>query len=134
MFDRDRWQEIFHTLKKNRLRTFMTAFGVFWGIFMLIIMLGSGSGLENGVTSGMGNFATNSVFVWTERTTMPFKGYPRGRRFWFRNDDIRALRDNIPEIKYLAPKIRGWSAGDGTNNTVRKNKTGAFSILGDYPE
>jgi putative ABC transport system permease protein len=134
MFDRDRWQEIFHTLKKNKLRTFMTAFGVFWGIFMLIIMLGSGSGLENGVTEGMGNFATNSVFVWTQQTTMPYKGFPRGRRFWFRNDDIQALRDNIPEIEYLAPKIQGWSSGDGTNNTVRKDKTGAFSIMGDFPE
>jgi putative ABC transport system permease protein len=134
MFDRDRWQEIFHTLKKNRLRTFMTAFGVFWGIFMLIIMLGSGKGLENGVTSGMGSFATNSIFVWTERTTMPYKGFPRGRRFWFRNDDIQALKDNIPEIKYLAPKIQGWSSGDGTNNTIRKDKTGAFSIMGEYPD
>jgi putative ABC transport system permease protein len=82
----------------------------------------------------MGDFATNSVFVWTQQTTIPYKGFPRGRRFNFRNDDIRALRDNIPEIKYLAPKIQGWSSGDGTNNTVRNNKTGAFSILGDYPE
>ncbi|HPE55952.1 MAG TPA: ABC transporter permease [Bacteroidales bacterium] len=134
MFDRDRWQEIFHTLSKNKIRTFMTAFGVFWGIFMLIIMLGSGTGLENGVTEGMGNFATNSVFVWTQRTTMPYKGFPRGRRFYFRNDDIKALRDNIPEIKYLAPKMQGWSSGDGTNNTVRNDKTGAFSIMGEYPD
>ena len=131
MFDRDRWQEIFHTLKKNKLRTFMTAFGVFWGIFMLIIMLGSGAGLENGVSSGMGNFATNSVFVWAQQTTIPYKGFPRGRRFNFRNSDIQALKDNIPEIKYIAPKIRGWSSGDGSNNTVRNYKTGAFSINGD---
>ncbi|MCF8370898.1 MAG: ABC transporter permease [Bacteroidales bacterium] len=134
MFDKDRWQEIFHTLKKNKLRTFMTAFGVFWGIFMLIIMLGSGRGLENGVSSGMGNFATNSIFIWTQGTTMPYKGFPRGRNFNFNNDDIQALRDNISEIKYLAPKIRGWSAGDGSNNTIHKNKTGAFSIVGDYPD
>lgn len=134
MFDKDSWQEIFHTLKKNKLRTFMTAFGVFWGIFMLIIMLGSGKGLENGVTSGMGNFATNSFFIWTQSTTMPYKGFPRGRHFNFNNDDIKALRDNIDGIKYLAPKIRGWSAGDGNNNTFRKNKTGAFSIVGDYPD
>ncbi len=134
MFDRDRWQEIFHTLKKNKLRTFLTAFGVFWGIFMLIIMLGSGKGLENGVTAGMGSFATNSMFMWTERTTMPFKGFPRGRWFMFNNDDIKALRDNIPEIKYLAPRLQGWSSGDGTNNTVRNDKTGAFTILGDYPD
>lgn len=111
----------------------MTAFGVFWGIFMLIIMLGSGAGLENGVSSGMGNFATNSFFVWTQRTSLPYKGFPRGRFYNFRNDDIKAIQDRIPEIKYIAPKIRGWSAGDGTNNTIRKNKTGAFSIMGEYP-
>ncbi|MEJ2595497.1 MAG: ABC transporter permease [bacterium] len=134
MFDRDSWQEIWHTLKKNRLRTFLTAFGVFWGIFMLIIMLGSGRGLENGVKYDMGNFASNSFFVWAQRTSMPYKGFPRGRFFNFRNADIQALRDNIPEIEYIAPKIRGWSAGDGTNNTVRKDKTGAFSIMGEYPE
>jgi len=133
MFDRDKWQEIFHTLKKNKLRTFMTAFGVFWGIFMLIIMLGSGKGLENGVSQGMGNFATNSVFIWTQQTTIPYKGLPRGRNFNFRNDDIAALIENIPEIKYLSPKIRGWSLGEGNNNVIRKDKTGAFSILGEYP-
>jgi putative ABC transport system permease protein len=133
MFDRDSWQEIFHTLRKNKLRTLLTAFGVFWGIFMLIIMLGSGAGLENGVTSGMGGFASNSFFVWTERTSIPYKGFPRGRWFNFKNEDIEGLRKNIPEIQYIAPKIRGWSSGDGTNNTVRKNKTGAFSIMGEYP-
>ena len=133
MFDRDSWQEIFHTLKKNKLRTFLTAFGVFWGIFMLIIMLGSGNGLENGVRSGMGDFASNSFFVWTQRTSIPYKGFPRGRFFNFKNDDIQALRDNIPEIQYIAPKIRGWSRGEGSNNTVRGDKTGNFSIMGEYP-
>ncbi len=134
MFNRDYWQEIFQTLAKNKIRTFLTAFGVFWGIFMLIIMLGSGAGLENGVTSGMGNFATNSFFIWTQRTTIPYKGFPRGRWFNFRNNDIQAMRNQFPEIKYLAPKIQGWSAGDGTNNTIRKDKTGAFSIKGEYPD
>ncbi len=133
MFNRDNWQEIFQTLKKNKIRTLLTAFGVFWGIFMLIIMLGSGAGLENGVSSGMGNFATNSFFIWTQRTTIPYKGFPRGRYFNFKNDDIEALKSNIPEIKYIAPKISGWSSGDGTNNTIRKNKTGAFSIKGEFP-
>ena len=112
----------------------MTAFGVFWGIFMLIIMLGSGAGLENGVSYGIGKIATNSFFIWTQRATIPYKGFPRGRRFNFRNDDIQALRDNIPEIEYLAPKMRGWSAGDGSNNTIRNDRTGAFSIFGDVPE
>ena len=134
MFDKDRWQEIFYTLKKNKMRTFMTAFGVFWGIFMLIIMLGTGKGLYNGTTAGMSYFATNSVFVWTQGTTIPYKGYPRGRYFNFNNGDIEALRNNIPEIKYLAPKIRAWNYDGGTNNTIRNDKAGSFTIAGDYPE
>ena len=81
MFDLDRWMEIYHVLRSNKLRTFLTAFGVFWGIFMLVIMLGSGKGLQNGITQNFGDMATNSVFFWTERTTVPYKGFTRGRTF-----------------------------------------------------
>ena len=120
-------------LKANKLRTFLTAFGVFWGIFMLIIMLGSGKGLENGVYYGMGDFATNSVFIWAQSTTKPYKGYKQGRRYNFTNEDTKAILDNIPEVKLLAPRIQAWG-GNGENNVVRGLKTGAFSILGDYPD
>lgn len=132
LFDADRWQEIFNTLKKNKLRTFFTAFGVFWGIFMLVIMMGSGSGLENAVGRDMGNMATNSVFMWTQRTTMPYKGFDRGRWYNFRNGDTEALLENIPEIKHIGPRIRGWGGNDN-NNVVRGERTGAFTIQGDYP-
>jgi putative ABC transport system permease protein len=131
IFDSDRWSEIFSTLKKNKLRTFFTAFGVFWGIFMLVIMMGAGSGLENSVGRDMGDMATNSVFMWTQRTTMPYKGFDRGRFYNFRNGDTEALLENIPEIKYIGPRIRGWAA-DG-NNVVRGERTGAFVMQGDYP-
>ncbi len=134
MFDIDRWQEIYAALKSNKLRTFLTAFGVFWGIFMLIIMLGSGKGLENSVFEDLGDFATNSAFIWTRRTTMPYQGFTRGRRYNFTNDDMKALKDNIPEIDILAPRLQGWGAGDGQNNVTRGIKTGAFTIQGDYPE
>lgn len=133
IFDPDSWREIFSTLKKNKLRTFFTAFGVFWGIFMLIIMLGSGTGLSNGTKVGMGDLATNSMFMWTQRTTVPYKGLPRGRFFNFKNSDTRALIDNIPEIEYIAPRIQAWSRS-GDNNVVRGEKTGNFRIQGDYPE
>lgn len=132
IFDADRWQEIFNTLKKNKLRTFFTAFGVFWGIFMLVIMMGAGSGLENSVMRDLGNMATNSMFMWTQTTTMPYKGFDRGRRYYFRNSDTEALLENIPEIKYIGPRIRGFSA-DG-NNVVRKERTGSFVMQGDYPD
>lgn len=133
LFDRDKWEEIFFALKKNKLRTFFTAFGVFWGIFMLIIMLGSGRGLYNGVNQGMGDMANNAMFMWTMRTTVPYKGFPQGRRFNFRNEDTQALIDNIPELEYIAPRLQVFRGGDGDNNVVRGDRTAAFSIQGDYP-
>ena len=133
MFDRDRWQEIWSSLAKNKVRTLLTAFGVFWGIFMLMVMLGSGNGLKNGVTQGMGDMATNSVFMWTRPTTIPYKGLPRNRRFYYRNDDIQALKDNIPEIGLVSPRLEGGGRRSG-NNVIRDDKAGAFSVFGDYPE
>lgn len=135
MFDRDRWQEIFSALKKNKLRTALTAFGVFWGIFMLVIMLGSGKGLENGVYDGMGGFATNSVFLWSQNTTVPYKGFKKGRFYNFNNSDTKILREQIPEIENIAPRLqaRFWQS-EGQNNVVRGLKTGAFNIFGDVPD
>ena len=133
IFDRDSWHEIFSTLKKNKLRSFMTAFGVFWGIFMLIIMLGAGNGLYKGAMNEFNRLASNSVFVWTRTTTIPYKGFPRGRRFYFNNEDTKALRRQIPEIEHLAPRnqLGGYR---GVANVTRGLKDGAFAIYGDYPE
>jgi putative ABC transport system permease protein len=132
MFDRDKWQEIYSSLKSNKLRTFFTAFGVFWGIFMLIIMMGSGNGLRNAVFDGMGDFATNSAIMFTRQTTMPYKGFPRGRQWLFHTSDMEALLKNIPEIDQLAPRLQPWE-GNGGNNVVHGLKTGAYNITGDYP-
>ena len=132
MFDRDKWQEIYSSLKSNKLRTFFTAFGVFWGIFMLIIMMGSGNGLRNAVYDGMGDFATNSAIMFTRQTTIPYKGFPRGRQWLFHTSDMEALLKNIPEIDQLAPRLQPWG-GNGGNNVVHGLKTGAYNITGDYP-
>jgi putative ABC transport system permease protein len=134
MFDLDKWQEIFAALRKNKMRTFLTAFGVFWGIFMLIIMLGSGRGLQNAVFEGMKDFATNSIFIWTQPTSEPYAGFPRGRRFNFRNADIEALRNNIPEIEVIAPRLQARGGSNAVDNVVRGLKTGSFTVNGDYPE
>lgn len=134
MFDLDKWQEIFAALRKNKMRTFLTAFGVFWGIFMLVIMLGAGQGLRNAVFDGMKDFATNSIFVWTQPTSEPYAGFPRGRRFNFRNADIEALRNNIPEIDIIAPRLQARGGTNATDNVVRGLKTGSFTVNGDYPE
>ncbi|NCB07445.1 MAG: ABC transporter permease [Bacteroidia bacterium] len=133
MFDLDLWKEIISALKKNRMRSFMTAFGVFWGIFMLIVMSGAGRALENGIMDGIKAFATNSAFFWTEPTSKPHKGFQRGRRWNFKNNDITYLRENVKEIQYLSPKLFGPGTNSG-DNTIRGKKTGAFNITGDYPE
>ncbi|MDP3432128.1 MAG: ABC transporter permease [Bacteroidota bacterium] len=132
MFDLDLWTEIVSALKKNRLRSFMTAFGVFWGIFMLIIMSGAGKALENGVLDGVKAFATNSAFFWTERTSVPYAGFQRGRRWNYENTDIYYIRENVKEVEYLSPRLFGWQQNG--DNTIRGERTGAFNVFGDYPD
>ncbi len=131
MFDLDRWTEIWSAIKKNKLRSFLTAFGVFWGIFMLMILAGAGNGLENGIRHGARSFATNSCFVWTAPTSKPYKGFKRGRRWNFNNADTEYLRKNIIEHEYMAPRLFANRPGD---NTIRGKRTGSFSIMGDYPD
>jgi putative ABC transport system permease protein len=133
MIDRDKWQEIFHTLKQNKLRTGLTAFGVLWGIFMLMIMLGAGTGLQNAVYSGMGDFATNSMFIWTQATTMPYKGFPRGRWYRFELDDMIAVKNEIPGIDIMTPTVHGggWRQ---TSNVIYGLQKGAFRVEGVMPD
>jgi len=95
-------------------------------------MLGSGNGLQRGVTRNFGDMATNSVFIWTQQTSAPYKGFPRGRRYYFDNEDVVALSHSIPEIKYLAPRIQAGGFMQ-TNNVIRGLKSGIFNIMGDYP-
>jgi len=133
MFDFDKWQEIGSTLRRNKLRSFMTAAGVFWGIMMLVVMLGFGNGLENGVNKRFSGSATNAFFMWSMRTTMPYKGMRPGRELRFDDGDIEAIRTQVPEIEYLAPKnqLGGWRGGE---NVTRGNKTTASKVAADYPE
>ncbi|RUA25009.1 MAG: ABC transporter permease [Bacteroidetes bacterium] len=133
MFEKDNWHEIYVVLSKNKIRTALTAFGVFWGIYMLLVMMGAGSGLRHGVMDNFSSRATNSMFLWAQRTTIPYKGFPQGRSYYFNNDDTQAMLDNIPEIKYIAP--RGQLGGyRGGNNVFRGLKSGAFSVNGDMPD
>jgi putative ABC transport system permease protein len=133
LLDLDHWQEIRVALLRNRTRTALTAFGVFWGIFLLMVMLGSGSGLRKGVLQGFGDAATNSFFVWTQRTQKPYAGMPAGRGIRMTNADVVAIREKVPEAEVVAPRnqLRGFGGG---NNVSRGRKTGAFSVMGDYPE
>ena len=131
MFDRDKWQEIYATLSKNKLRTFLTALGVFWGIFMLLIMLGSGNGLQNGVSGNFGNLSSNSFFLWTQRTSKAYAGFQPGRGFQMTNADITAI-EGVEGTEIVAPRVQ-LGGHRAANNIKRKGKTGAFSVMGDYP-
>ncbi len=133
MFDLDRWNEIWHALMKNKVRSLLTAFGVFWGIFMLIVMAGAGNGLSNGIVEGVGKFATNSAFLWTNRTGEPYKGFKRGRYWNMDSEDLKIIKEKVPEVQILSPKNFGSNNNSGPN-TVRGLKNGSFNIKGDYPE
>jgi putative ABC transport system permease protein len=129
MFDLDKWQEIWGTMQKNKLRTFLTAFGVFWGIFMLVLLLGAGKGLENGITSEF-NIAKNAVFIWTQRTSVPYMGLNAGRFIQMTNDDVAAIKASIPEVGVVAPSNQ--LQGDFTVNY--KDRSSAFTVNGETPE
>jgi putative ABC transport system permease protein len=133
VFEKDIWQEILHTIKQNRLRSLLTAFGVFWGLFMLVIMIGTGQGLKKGAYSEFSSYATNSVFVWARVTTKPYKGFPIGRRFRFTNEDTEVIRRTVPGIASLAPRGRR-RGGVGDNTVTHGDKTAVLTIYGDHPE
>lgn len=125
MFDRDSWQEIFSVLAKNKMRTFLTAFGVIWGVFMLIVMLGAGNGLHNGITGIFENVTTNGIDLNPGRTTRAYKGMNRDRQIKIYNEDIDILKKQIPQITHVA-------GGVYVNQSVvnRGPATGAFDVMG----
>jgi putative ABC transport system permease protein len=133
MFDREKWNEILEALTANTFRTLLTAFGVFWGIFILVILLAASNGLENGVKKGFDGIATNTMFMWTQGTSKAYKGLPKTREFNFKNNDVDALKQKFPDLLYVSPRNQ---LGDfnGVSNVIRGTKTGAYTIYGDYPE
>jgi putative ABC transport system permease protein len=131
MFDLDKWKEIWATLRSNRLRTFLTAFGVFWGIVMLMAMLGFGSAIQTGSQKQMKGMATNLLFCWGQVTTESYDGLPPGRWVKFDTNDIEILQ-RLPGVDVLAPRLQlgGWM---GNFVVQRESKTGSFTVMGDYP-
>ena len=132
MIDIDRWQEIFFTLKKHKLRTFLTAFGVFWGMLMLVIMLGAGKSLENGATEGFGG-QTNTVYIWSGgKTQIPYKGLPTGRRIVISDEDMVVIRE-LPELG-LSSSVNNLGGWQVNQYIVRNDKTGTFDTQGVEPD
>ncbi|HTQ02274.1 MAG TPA: ABC transporter permease [Polyangiaceae bacterium] len=129
--DLDTWQEIWATLRRNRLRALLTASGVFWGLFMLILLLGLGRGLERGALA-LSELAPRAVYVWGQRTGMPYRGLQPGRYVHFEDDDVTRLRA-IPGVEFVAARLRfgGWRDNAQVSHA---GKTGAVNVLGDMPD
>ena len=129
MFDLDRWEEIWQTISRNRKRSIMTAFGVFWGIFMLTIMLGAGLGLKNALFSQLGDMSVNSCFFWGGRTSIPYKGLHSGRYWQFENEDLAAIKKQVPNVRSVGSVIWG-----SEYKFSRNDKKGDYSLVGYNPD
>ncbi|SFZ90804.1 putative ABC transport system permease protein [Flaviramulus basaltis] len=127
LFDRDTWQEVFDSLSKNKLRSALTMVGVWWGILLLIGLLGSARGLENSFNRLFGDFATNSVFFMGSTTSMPFKGFQEGRRVQLKIPDIKKVEENVEGIEFVVP--RNMNLGTVNRNLL----SGTFNVFGDFP-
>lgn len=115
MFEFDNLREIWSTIKKNKLRTFLTGFSVAWGIFMLIVLLGAGNGLGNGIAHNFRNMAENTVTSWSRYTTLPYKGLQSNRRIEFTEKDFQAIPREHPEVNLI-------SAANYRNDTISFDK------------
>lgn len=129
LIDLDSWSEIIDALSKNRLRSFLTAFGIFWGIFMLVLLMGGGRGLESMLGEVFAGFASNSGFMATTQTSLPHKGFREGRTWEFEMSDLGRVRNAVPEIDILTPTNTRWGI-----NAVRNDRSLSVSITGIYPD
>lgn len=132
MLDLDTWHEVWSTLQKNKLRALATSLGVFWGVFMLILMLGIGNGLERGVIRNLSGLTNYTVYVWPQRTSLSFQGLQPGRYVRFRDADIAAVA-RTPGVEHVAPRLQlGTWRGPQTVSVGAKKA--AFTVMGDTPE
>ncbi len=127
LFDRDTWQEVYDSMSKNKLRTGITMVGVWWGILLLIALLGAARGMENSFNRAFGDFATNSVFVWGQSTSKPFKGFQEGRRVSLKLSHAKKIEDNVEGIEFVVPRNRNQAL------VVRNFLSGSYSVNGDFP-
>lgn len=120
--------EIITTLTRNKSRSLLTAFGVFWGVFMLVALMGVGRGIRQGVFYGTEGSAMNSAFFFNDVTSEPYMGFDKGRRWNFTEDDLSAIQHSHPELNFIMPVM--WGAYQQSNNVVRGTKAGAFRVMG----
>ncbi len=129
LFDSDLWEEIFDSLRKNRTRTFLTAFGIFWGVFMLILLMGGGRGLETMLGENFAGAASNAGFIMSNTTSEPYKGFRSGRTWHLELGDVARIRHVVPEIEIVTPTIHQWGA-----RALANEKSCGVSLTGQYAD
>lgn len=133
LFSYDTWQEIYHSLRNNKLRTFLTMIGVAWGMFLYVALLGAAKGMENGFDKLFSGFATNSIFLWAQNTNIPYAGFPKGRTMELNLEDIALLESKIPEIDYISPQSSKGNFGTQGELMSRNGKSETYTLNGDFP-
>ena len=135
IFDLDTWQEIFSSISKNKTRTIITIIGVLWGIFIYIALSGAAKGLDNGFERQFRNIAMNSIGVWTQKTSLAYAGFKKGRSPRLKFKDAAALKERVPGIQFITPRnVRGVFDGGAPPLVVRGNKSETYALYGDTPE
>ncbi len=134
LVDRDTWIEIFQSIRKNRLRTFLTMIGVFIGIYIYIGLSGASKGLDNGFEKEFESVARNSMFIWAQTTSLPYSGFKTGRQIQLKLPDAEVLRKQIPEIMAIAPRNVRGIFGSSPGLITRGLKSGNYSVFGDFPD
>ncbi|MDR2206873.1 MAG: ABC transporter permease [Flavobacteriaceae bacterium] len=134
IFKRDTWQEIYNSLRNNKLRTFLTMVGVSWGMFLYVSLLGAAKGLEHGFNRAFAGFATNSIFLWAQQTSIPYAGFPNGRRMQLHTDDMDYLMSKVPDLKLISPtNSRGNVDGNSGELISRNSLSNIYSVNGVFP-
>ncbi len=133
LFDGNTWQEIFQSIRKNKLRTFLTMIGVFVGIYIYIGLSGASKGLDNGFERQFETIAKNSLFAWGQRTSMPYAGFKTGRQIQLKLKDVEVLYNRVPEIETIAPRNVKGIFGSSPGIITRGLKSGNYAVYGDFP-
>jgi len=132
MFDFDGLKEIWQTIARNKTRSLLTAFGVFWGVFLLVVLSSTGNGFENGMMRQVEGVTPNTGLFFTGTTSEPYKGYQKGRSWSMNMSDLKAIKDNYPDIVAISPESSVWTSED--KNVVFGNRSGSYTVKGVMPE
>ncbi len=127
--DIDTYKEILDTLTRNKSRSFLTGFGVFWGVFMLVGLIGGGQGLKEMLSKNFEGFATNSAIIFAQPTTKPFEGFRKGRQWTMEYKDVERLKAQVPELDVVSPVLSSWGG-----NVVFADKKSLCSVKGLLPD